>query len=318
MIRAAILLAAAIPSGWSPRGVATDARTVAAGTATVRPGETIGHVARRTGTGVDALAKENRLAPPYRIAPGRRLRLPGGRYHAVRGGQTGIAIARAYGLPWARILAANGLAEPYRLRAGERLLIPPADGAAGRRTATLTLDIDDILTGGEPAAAPDAPPPARRGRTGSLSPPAAAPRFVWPLEGALLARFGVDAGGVRSDGIRIAARSRAPVRAAAAGTVAYAGHDIPALGRLILIRHDGGWITAYAHAAALLVKRGMAVRQGQAIARAGRTGRAAVPQLLFQIRRGRVAIDPLGQLPPRSGKGGSSLVGATGFEPATP
>ena len=94
----------------------------------------------------------------------------------------------------------------------------------------------------------------------------------------------------------ISAPRGSPVRAAGSGTVAYAGNELRGFGNLLLIRHAGGWVTAYAHNEKLLVQRGQKVRQGQAITRVGSTGSVTKPQLHFELRRGRRAIDPEGQL----------------------
>ena len=107
----------------------------------------------------------------------------------------------------------------------------------------------------------------------------------------MIGGFGPIGPGQRRDGIDIAAREGAPVLAAEDGIVAYAGDGIRTLGRLILIRHDEGYITTYAHNAALLVEAGDAVARGQVIARVGSTGDVTRSQLHFEIRKGRKPID---------------------------
>jgi lipoprotein NlpD len=114
---------------------------------------------------------------------------------------------------------------------------------------------------------------------------------VWPLRGDIVARFGAQSGGARLDGVEIAGREGAPISAAADGQVVYAGADLPAYGTLVLIRHPDGYVTAYGFARRALVREGQAVRAGQAIAELG--GRPdGGTRLLFQVRRGREAIDP--------------------------
>jgi len=88
------------------------------------------------------------------------------------------------------------------------------------------------------------------------------------------------------------------VRAADNGVVAYAGNELRGYGNLILIRHDGGWVTAYGHNDQILVRRGEQVTVGQTIATVGSTGAVGSPQLHFEIRRGTEAINPLDQMPP--------------------
>ncbi len=293
---------------WEARPVSPDARPVEPGEYEVRAGDTLRGIGNRTGAGSEAIARANNLAPPFTIQPGQRLAIPGGRYHEVRAGETGIAIARAYGVDWSRIVAENGLEEPFVLRVGQRVLIPgevQSPRTVAERAAAFKLDIDDLLTGGEPAI-PETQRPARpvAGTTRVLpsTTPIAAPAnlrggFEWPARGQLTARFGRGASGVRNDGIKIALPLDTPVKAAADGTVAYAGTGVAGLGGLVMVKHGDGWTSVYGHASQLLVQRGQAVKKGQVIARSGDSGFADRPELHFELRKGRTAVDPLGQLP---------------------
>jgi murein DD-endopeptidase MepM/ murein hydrolase activator NlpD len=294
---------------WEARPVEADARTVVDGSYVVAPGDTLTRIADRTGAATEAIARANALAAPYAVRAGQRLRIPGGRYHFVRIGQTGIAIARAYGVEWSRIVTANRLAEPYALRVGQRLAIPGAatgSSRAAERAAAFTLDVEDLVTGAQPAqvaSAAPAPstPTARRilpATTPIVAPTRLAGAFLWPVEGRVVKRFGAGASGERSDGIKIAVPLDTPVRAAADGVVAYVGDGIAALGGLVIVKHGDGWTSVYGHAKRLLVRRGQSVRRGQTIAMSGDSGFADRPAVHFELRRGRAAVDPLGQLPP--------------------
>ena len=245
--------------------------------------------------------------------------VPGGRLHTVKSGETGIAIARAYGVNWSIVAAANGLKPPYTLEVGDRLLLPSARQAAAQlaalsvedRAKAFDLKIDDIITGGEPAARPvpaklAGKPPAKPGarQPGIVSSAVQplpqplpqltgdAPQFRWPVDGRILSGFGAKPGGRFNDGVNLKASAGAPVRAAGDGVIAYAGDAIPGFGNLVLIKHAGGWVTAYAHNEALLVARGKRVAQGDIIARAGETGSVTEPQVHFELRRGRTPVDP--------------------------
>jgi len=301
---------AALPAprpAWEARPVAPDAAAIGAATVVVRPGDTLSRIAERAGASAEVIARENGVAPPFVVRAGQRLRVPAGRYHLVRPGQSGIAIARAYGVEWSRIVSANALAEPYVLRAGQRVLIPElwAGTRAADRAAAFRLDVDDILTGGEPALAANAAParPVATPRrvlpvTAAVVPPAAAPGlFAWPVRGRVVTRFGPGRSGERSNGIKIAVPQDTPVLATADGTVAYVGDGIAALGGLVIVKHGGGWTSVYGHAAKLLVRRGQAVKRGQALALSGDTGFADRPELHFELRRGRVPVDPQSELP---------------------
>jgi murein DD-endopeptidase MepM/ murein hydrolase activator NlpD len=115
--------------------------------------------------------------------------------------------------------------------------------------------------------------------------------FEWPVEGKIVSTFGSRGDGGRNDGINIAAEPGTPIHAAAAGTVTYAAR-LKGYGNLVLIRHENGYITAYAHAQSLLVAPGDRVDRGDVIGLSGKTGDVASPQLHFEIREGTKPVDP--------------------------
>lgn len=293
---------------WEMRPVQPDARQVPASTYVVRGGDSLRLIAVRTGAGSEAIARANNLRQPYTITSGQRLAIPAGRYHTVRDGETGIAIALAYGVDWSRVVTVNELAEPYILRTGQRILIPDSGPETlEQRAARFHLDIDDIVTGGQPALATKARPArptASSARilssTSAVAPPASfAGGFQWPVRGSIVKRFGPGGTGERSDGIKIAVPLDTPILAAADGVVAYVGSDIPALGGVIILRHGSTYTTVYGHAGQLLVQRGQAVKKGQMIALSGHSGFADRPEVHFEIRQGRTPVDPVPRLPAR-------------------
>ena len=87
-----------------------------------------------------------------------------------------------------------------------------------------------------------------------------------------------------------------PVKASDDGVVAYAGNELKGYGNLVLVRHSNGYVTAYAHASELMVKRGDSVKRGQMIAKSGQTGNVSSPQLHFEIRKGATPVDPMQHL----------------------
>jgi murein DD-endopeptidase MepM/ murein hydrolase activator NlpD len=152
-------------------------------------------------------------------------------------------------------------------------------------------------------AIPVAPAVAAPGASTPTSPASAQGRFIWPVRGEVLTGFGPRGPGQRNDGLNIAVTEGEPVRAAATGEVVYAGDQVPGFGKLILLKHADGWVTAYAHLSEITVKMREQVRQGSEIGKAGRTGAVPSPQLHFEVRhapspqeRAR-PVDPMPLLP---------------------
>ena len=299
-------------STWQAAPVVPRAHLVRSGTYIVESGDTLRGIANKTGVGSQIIASTNGLVDPYIIHPGQRLNIIGGRYHTVSTGETGIAIARAYGASWGEIVALNALDEPYILRVGQKLLLPatapsdPANLSIEQRAAAFNLDIDDIVTGSQPALADGAtvkePSEWRKAITPNTTiatPASFSGRFQWPVDGTILSRFGSKGGGKVNDGLNIGVPKGTPIRASADGVVAYSGDEIGVFGGLILINHGAGWVTAYGHADKLDVIRGQKVKMGDIIGLAGESGYVQEPQLHFEIRKDRKPVDPTDHLPKR-------------------
>lgn len=261
--------------------------------ATVAGRETLYQVARRTGVAVRDLIDVNGLVPPYRLRAGEKLRIPEVQIHRVKQGDTLFGVARRYRVDMYTVASINRVEAPYTIRIGQKLRVPNRRRREVASVATQSGDVSSTRSGAanttQKAAKSPAPEPSSR---------SAAARFAWPLRGRVLSSYGAKPGGLHNDGINIAASTGAPVVAADAGTVAYAGNELRGFGNLLLLRHGGGWTTAYAHNNQLLVKRGDRVKRGDVIARAGATGRVGRPQLHFELRKGPDAVDPLRFLAP--------------------
>jgi murein DD-endopeptidase MepM/ murein hydrolase activator NlpD len=212
----------------------------------------------------------------------------------VQDGESLLDIARTYGVPFSALAAANGLREPISVRPGQRLRLPQAAAPAEKEPEATgkdqaRADTKEAATTAGLAAPTPIPVPS--------GPPAESTGFIWPVAGQVISVFGPKSDGLRNDGINIAAPRGTPVKAIASGVVTYAGNELRGFGNLLLIKHSGGWTTAYAHNEAVLVKRGERVERGQVIARVGNSGRVSEPQLHFELRKGKEAVDPLRYLP---------------------
>lgn len=286
---------------WSPVIVGRNARQVAASSYVIWPGDSLFAIAAKTGASATLIANTNNLTTPYMLRAGQRLQIPGGIYHRVSAGETGIAIARAYRTVWADIVALNALQPPFTLQVGQNLMLPPTVMAGATmpeltpetRAAAFNLNIDDIVTGGTAAGSP-AIVPATTGNFTAL--------FAWPINGTVISKFGAQGGGRVNDGVNIAGHNGDSVRAAAPGIVVYSGNEIGVFGGLVLIDHGAGWITAYGHLGRLDVTKGDRVAVGQPIGSVGETGYVSQPQLHFQIRKNRQAVNPLSYLEPINGR----------------
>ena len=230
--------------------------------------------------------------------------------YVARSDDTVDGIAQRYGVSSQTIIDRNRLQAPYKLRAGQNLEVPGARVVENSQTAAAAPPgtTGPVKQEALPPPGENAPPPESNkagpasGEPTPLGPPtkevtvnASPPRFEWPVHGKVVGSYG-GAGGQKNDGIDIAAEKGAPVRAADSGTVVYAGNEVKSMGNLLLIRHNGGYITAYGDNAELLVKKDDVVKKGQAIAKVG-TNAAGEGHLHFEVRRGNKTVDPVSVLP---------------------
>ena len=252
-----------------------------AGQIVIRRGDTIYGISKREGVEMKALISENNLKPPYKLTPGNQ----------IKQGETGYSISRQYGFDLTTLIKMNNLKKPFVLKVGQKLKLsgdanqvkinvtskPKPQPATVRRVEAKTINL---------------PKPSSI-FSGMAMPPRESSRFLWPASGNVISPFGPKSGGLHNDGINIGAKPGEGVRAAEAGIVAYAGSGIRGFGNLLLIRHSGGWVTAYAHNDKLLVSKGELVSRGQPIANAGQSGNVDSPQVHFEIRKGKVAVNPV-------------------------
>lgn len=243
-------------------------------------GDTVYELSRRHKVAVRSIIERNGLKPPYHLQVGQRIVLPRTIEHVVKKGETLYSVSRDYDVDTYALARANGLTAPFTVQIGQELRIPAA--GTSMASATATRPIRPLVGDRRPATPAAVPtPPAAEGRG-----------FLWPTKGRVISSFGAKGRGLHNDGVNIAAARGTPVRAAENGVVAYAGNEIRGFGNLVLIKHADGWITAYAHNDELKVKRGDRVNKRQVIATVGSTGNVSTPQLHFELRRGKRAVDP--------------------------
>lgn len=207
-------------------------------------------------------------------------------YHLVEKGETLFSISRQYGFGVDELSEFNNLSDAGSLKAGQKLKIGKAgtsnkDQSVAYKKAT-EVKKQQVKTG-ELKAIPKQSEPKIANKNN---------RFSWPVKGVVVSKFGPKAGGLYNDGINIKANGGSQVKATEDGVVAYVGDELRGYGNLIIIKHSGGWISAYAHLDKTKVARGTKVNKGQLIATVGSTGNVKYPQLYFGLRKGREAVNP--------------------------
>lgn len=242
----------------------------------VLAGETLGGIAARAKVPRVLIAEANGLQPPFDVRVGQTLRIPRTRHHAVKSGDTGFSISLDYAVPWEQIALANNLDPAAPVKPGQDLLIPTLLDPP--TTGPKTLAPSAVAKVAAPAAAPKPP------------------RFAWPLTGTV--RRGYDADGSDyHDGLDIRAPKGTMVRAAAPGTVTFAGKEAEQFGNLVVLDHGDGWFTAYGFLSRVTVKEGAKVAAGERVGLVGDTGMAKGAELHFEVRQDGKPVDPLGELP---------------------
>jgi murein DD-endopeptidase MepM/ murein hydrolase activator NlpD len=228
--------------------------------------------------------------------------------HTVNPGDTLMSISRKYNKPVGEIARANNVSTQHRLRLGERITIPGYRAAPA--TAMTPPPVSAPVTqraapqrmvAAEPhntarVVTPAKENPVEEPANAAAEPSGGGSGFRWPARGRVIAGFGPKPTGQQNDGINLAVPEGTPIKAADDGVVAYAGNELKGYGNLVLVRHSNGFVTAYAHASELMVKRGEQVKRGQVIAKSGQTGNVTSPQLHFEIRKGATPVDPMQHL----------------------
>ena len=256
--------AASAPADWT-------------GSYTVKGGDSLYAIARQNKVRLDDLQRYNGIADARRVKPGTVLKVPG---------VAGAVLAEAPATPSAAPVLTPPAQPPVTANVPP-LPVEPAAPSATPKILNSESTTEKKVAALDPgtAAAVANPAPA----SGSL----ADGKLRWPAKGRIIAGFGPRSDGTHNDGINISLPQGTDVHAAENGTVAYAGSELKGYGNLILLRHDNGIVTAYAHADELLVKRGDRISRGQVIAKAGRTGAVDQPQLHFEVRRDQTPVDPI-------------------------
>ncbi len=267
---------------------------------------------------------QSRPAPTVAAAPATHVAPPAptataSAVHYVNSGETLMSIARKNHMTAAKLAQANNLPPKAPLKIGMKLIVPGAKVAAITPAQQATVQplapppapalqpkpqqFAAVTTIGKPTAQAPVPVVKETAHVAtetkeveeavkSADAMSGLPTFRWPVRGRIIAGYGAKTSGKQNDGINVAVPEGTPVKAADDGVVTYAGNELKGYGNLVLIKHNNGYVTAYAHTSELLVKRGDTIKRGQIIAKSGQTGEVQSPQLHFEIRKGSTPVDP--------------------------
>jgi murein DD-endopeptidase MepM/ murein hydrolase activator NlpD len=264
---------AAVAAAPAPAVASPASKPVAVAAAThssvhiVNRGDTLMGIARRNNIGVAELAKANNLDRSARLSLGMKLTVPASR--------------SAASAPAAQQVAAAPVQHVAPVAAPATKMASVGGPPQSARLASATTNVTEE----KPVVEQAAVKPSEA--TGAL------PTFRWPVRGKVITSYGAKTNGKSNDGINLAVPEGTPVKAAEDGVVAYSGNELKGYGNLVLVRHSNGYVTAYAHASELMVKRGDTIKRGQIIAKSGQSGEVGSPQLHFEIRKGSSPVDPL-------------------------
>lgn len=250
----------------------------------ISKGDTLYSISRQYGVPLKQLISINNLQAPYTLKIGQKLQLPTKQYHSVKKGDTLYSISRQYDVDVTSLSKLNQLTTPYALAVGQELILPASTSSKFENGNITTIKAPQKKNS---VKITQKSTPVKNRKT----------KFDWPVKGKIISGYGNLGSGRKNDGINIKASLGTPVKAADAGTVAYAGNELKGFGNLVLIKHSDGWITAYAHNDKLLVHKGQKVQRGVKIATVGSTGSVTTPQLHFEVRAGKKAVNPRSYLP---------------------
>ena len=261
------------------------------GKVVVQEDDNLYSVATRYQVTPQSIIRGNDLVAPYELYAGQILRLKPTKVHVVTITDSLFSLSQRYAVSQFELAQLNQLSEPYALTVGQVLLLPETLDLSVLQIDG--LDTDKVTTTIAPAQS-DSPVLAPKKQTlkSFVAPSLGKVGFTWPLEGEVTTEFGPAERGVHNDGMKISAPFGSLVTTSAPGIVAFVGREMKRFGTLVLVKHEGGFITAYAHLDDLSVKEGDVLGDGMVIGQVGTTGYVDTPQLHFEIRKSRTPINP--------------------------
>ena len=240
----------------------------------VKRGDNLYDISKKMSLSINDLIKINNIRPPFKIHPNQIIYLPPKNYHMVRRNETLYSISRKYDVDRFQLSNVNKLKSENKIVVGQKLIIPNLKIAHNKDK--FKIKKKNPLKKKYPLREPN---------NNKIF-------FKWPIKGKIILGFGTIKPGLHNDGINILSKKGDKVSASNSGKVIYTGNEIPGYGNLVLIKHKNNWITAYAHLDDIYLKRGSEVKVGEKVGTIGTSGNVNTPQLHFEIRKGKKALNP--------------------------
>jgi murein DD-endopeptidase MepM/ murein hydrolase activator NlpD len=252
----------------------------------VKKGDSLASLSQKYAVPLALIIEKNKLKAPFSLKPGQKLTLMGPKIHIVQQDENLYEIATQHKVPIKELIKANNLPSEQFLQTGQQLVLP----------AKTSLPVEEQPVAEKPLTKT----PADISLLKKEIPTRAGLKFGWPLRGHLISKFGPKGPGLYNDGINLSAAAGTKVVAADNGVVVYLGNDIKSYGNLVLVKHQGGWMSAYAHLEGISVHKGQTVKRNEPLGSVGQSGFVKHPQLHFELRRNGKPQDPLTYLEAKS------------------
>ena len=245
----------------------------------VRKGDNLFSISRRFNISIQELIKVNKIQEPYKIFPNQSIFIPLNQMHKIVKGETLYSISRYYETTVFTLAKYNNIKNVNNITVGKELIIPQRIYKI-KKIKKKKWDSNFKKKKIE-------------NNKNVIQKDKQTSKFIWPVKGKLISKYGKSKEGFYNDGINIDSKKGTKVISSQAGKVIYCGNEIPGYGNLILIKHSKNWITAYAHLNEVFTEKGKKVSKGQIIGSVGNTGNVRSPQLHFEIRKGKESVNPL-------------------------
>lgn len=250
----------------------------------VKKGDNLYSISKKFKISIHDLIKANNILEPFKIYPNQNIIIPINQKYRIRKGDTLYSISRRFETNVFELSKLNNISNINNIKVDTELEIPAFKNLKSYKNKKIVINKNEKIN-------------SKTNQNNKIkynkSNKALKASFIWPVKGKLISKYGKTKEGFYNDGININSKKGSNVISSEDGKVIYSGNEIPGYGNLILIKHNKNWITAYAHLNDVYIEKGKVVKKGEKIGSVGSSGNVSVPQLHFEIRKGKESVDPL-------------------------